>query len=73
MPAGRGTSKMRSLGIVALGAALSGCAFQRAEVAQQAQANMIGISPTRHRAVSLRLPVTLLRPPNGLLRYAVSA
>ena len=34
---------MRILGIVALCAALGGCAFQRAEVAQQAQASMIGM------------------------------
>src|SRR5579863_5190065 len=44
MLAGRGSSKMRILGIVALGAALSGCAaMQRAEIAQQAQATMIGM------------------------------
>jgi outer membrane protein assembly factor BamE (lipoprotein component of BamABCDE complex) len=34
---------MRVLGIVALCAALGGCAFQRAEVAQKAQASMIGM------------------------------
>jgi hypothetical protein len=34
---------MRVLGIVALCAALGGCAFQRAEVAQTAQASMIGM------------------------------
>lgn len=43
MPVGLGISKMRILGIVALGAALGGCAFQRAEVAQTAQASMIGM------------------------------
>jgi hypothetical protein len=39
----RGFDKMRILGIVALAAALGGCAFQRAEVAQTAQASMIGM------------------------------
>ena len=34
---------MRILGIVALGAALGGCAFQRAEIAQDARAQMIGM------------------------------
>jgi len=34
---------MRILGIVALCAALGGCAFERAEVAQKAQASMIGM------------------------------
>ncbi len=34
---------MRILGIVALCVALGGCAFQRAEVAQTAQASMIGM------------------------------
>ena len=34
---------MRILGIVAPCAALGGCAFQRAEVAQTAQASMIGM------------------------------
>jgi hypothetical protein len=34
---------MRILGIVALSVAFSGCAFQRAEVAQRAQASMIGM------------------------------
>jgi hypothetical protein len=34
---------MRILGIVALGAALCGCAIQRAQIAQDAQANMIGM------------------------------
>jgi len=34
---------MRVFRIVALGVALGGCAFQRAEVAQQAQASMIGM------------------------------
>jgi hypothetical protein len=37
------TIKIRILGIVVLGAALSGCAFQRAQIAQDAQANMIGM------------------------------
>jgi hypothetical protein len=35
---------MRVFRIVALGVALGGCAFERAEVAQQAQASMIGMS-----------------------------
>jgi hypothetical protein len=35
---------MRNLGIVALGAALCGCAFQRAEIAQDARAQMVGLS-----------------------------
>jgi outer membrane protein assembly factor BamE (lipoprotein component of BamABCDE complex) len=34
---------MRVLGIVALGLALSGCAIERAQIAQQAQTNMIGM------------------------------
>jgi hypothetical protein len=34
---------MRILRIVALGAALSGCAIQRAQIAQDAQSNMIGM------------------------------
>jgi hypothetical protein len=34
---------MRILGIVALCATLGGCAFQRAEIAQKAQASMIGM------------------------------
>jgi hypothetical protein len=37
-----GISKMRILGIVALCAALGGCAFQRAEIAQDARAQMVG-------------------------------
>jgi outer membrane protein assembly factor BamE (lipoprotein component of BamABCDE complex) len=44
MLAGRGISKMRVLGIVALGAALGGCAFQRAEIAQDARAQMVGMT-----------------------------
>ena len=39
----RGIIKMRILGIVALGVTLCGCAFRRAEVAQTAQATMIGM------------------------------
>jgi outer membrane protein assembly factor BamE (lipoprotein component of BamABCDE complex) len=35
---------MRNLGIVALGAALCGCAFQRAEIAQDARAQMVGMT-----------------------------
>ena len=35
---------MRILGVVALSAALSGCAFQRAEIAQDARAQMVGLS-----------------------------
>lgn len=35
---------MRVLGIVALGAALSGCALQRAQIAQDARAQMVGMS-----------------------------
>lgn len=35
---------MRNLGIVALAAALAGCAFQRAEIAQDARAQMVGLS-----------------------------
>jgi hypothetical protein len=35
---------MRILGIVALGVALSGCAIQRAQVAQDARAQMVGMS-----------------------------
>jgi hypothetical protein len=35
---------MRKWGVVALCAALSGCAFQRAEVAQTAQASMVGMT-----------------------------
>jgi hypothetical protein len=35
---------MRILGIVALGAALCGCAFQRAEIAQDARTQMVGLS-----------------------------
>jgi hypothetical protein len=39
-----GIIKMRILGIVALGAALCGCgSMQRAQIAQDAQANMIGM------------------------------
>ena len=34
---------MRILGIVALSAALAGCAIQRAQVAQEAQGSMIGM------------------------------
>ena len=34
---------MRELGIVALSAALAGCAIQRAQVAQEAQGSMIGM------------------------------
>jgi hypothetical protein len=34
---------MRVLGIVALCATLGGCAFERAEIAQKAQASMIGM------------------------------
>jgi hypothetical protein len=34
---------MRILGIVALGAALGGCAIQRAQIAQDARAQMIGM------------------------------
>ncbi len=34
---------MRVLGIVALCAALGGCAFQRAEIAQDARAQMVGM------------------------------
>jgi hypothetical protein len=40
---GRGISKMRVLGIVALCVAVGGFAFQRAEIAQQAQASMVGM------------------------------
>jgi hypothetical protein len=35
---------MRVLGIVALCAALGGCAFQRAEIAQDARTQMVGLS-----------------------------
>lgn len=35
---------MRKFGIVALGAALCGCAFQRAEIAQDARTQMVGMS-----------------------------
>jgi hypothetical protein len=35
---------MRILGIVALCAALGGCAFQRAQIAQDARAQMVGLS-----------------------------
>ncbi len=35
---------MRILGIVALCAALGGCAFQRAEIAQDARTQMVGLS-----------------------------
>jgi outer membrane protein assembly factor BamE (lipoprotein component of BamABCDE complex) len=35
---------MRILGIVALGAALAGCAIQRAQVAQDARVQMVGMS-----------------------------
>jgi hypothetical protein len=35
---------MRNLGIAALGVALSGCAIQRAQVAQDARAQMVGMS-----------------------------
>src|SRR5450631_1479250 len=34
---------MRVLGIVVLGAALSGCAIQRAQIAQDARAQMVGM------------------------------
>jgi hypothetical protein len=44
MLAGRGISKLRILGFVALGAALGGCAFQRAEIAQDARTQMVGLS-----------------------------
>ena len=40
----RGIIKMRILGIVALGVALSGCAIQRAQIAQDARAQMVGMS-----------------------------
>jgi hypothetical protein len=43
MPVGRGISKMRILGIVALAVTLAGCAFQRAQIAQDARAQMIGM------------------------------
>jgi hypothetical protein len=36
--------KMRSLGIAALAVALSGCAIQRAQVAQDARVQMVGMS-----------------------------
>jgi hypothetical protein len=36
--------KMRILGFVALGVALSGCAIQRAQIAQDARAQMVGMS-----------------------------
>jgi hypothetical protein len=39
-----GSSKMRILGIVALCAALGGCAIQRAQIAQDARAQMVGMS-----------------------------
>ena len=35
---------MRTLGIVALCAALGACAFQRAEIAQDARTQMVGLS-----------------------------
>jgi outer membrane protein assembly factor BamE (lipoprotein component of BamABCDE complex) len=35
---------MRSLGVVALCAALGGCAFQRAEIAQDARTQMVGMT-----------------------------
>lgn len=35
---------MRVLGIVALGAALSGCAIQRAQIVQDARVQMVGLS-----------------------------
>jgi hypothetical protein len=38
-----GDQYMRILGIVALGAALGGCALERAEIAQKAQSSMIGM------------------------------
>jgi hypothetical protein len=38
---------MRNLVIVALGAALAGCAIQRAEIAQDARAQMVGMSKER--------------------------
>jgi outer membrane protein assembly factor BamE (lipoprotein component of BamABCDE complex) len=37
-------TEMRILGIVALCAALGGCAFQRAQIAQDARAQMVGLS-----------------------------
>ena len=40
----RGIIEMRILGIVALCAALAGCAFQRAEIAQDARTQMVGFS-----------------------------
>jgi hypothetical protein len=39
-----GITVMRALGVVALAAALCGCAFQRAQVAQDARAQMVGMS-----------------------------
>jgi hypothetical protein len=39
-----GISKMRIMGIVALGAALAGCAIQRSQVAQEARASMVGMT-----------------------------
>jgi hypothetical protein len=44
---------MRKWGVVALCAALSGCAFQRAEVAQTAQASMVGM--TKEQILALHL------------------
>jgi len=35
---------MRKLGIAALAAAVSGCAIQRAQIAQDARAQMVGMS-----------------------------
>jgi outer membrane protein assembly factor BamE (lipoprotein component of BamABCDE complex) len=44
MATGLGVNKMRNLGIVVPGAALTGCAIQRAEIAQDARAQMVGMS-----------------------------
>jgi outer membrane protein assembly factor BamE (lipoprotein component of BamABCDE complex) len=44
MAPGLGDLLMRNLGIVALCAALGGCAFQRAEIAQDARAQMVGMT-----------------------------
>jgi hypothetical protein len=39
-----GIKKMRNLGIAALAVAVSGCAIQRAQVAQDARVQMVGMS-----------------------------
>jgi hypothetical protein len=41
---GLGIGKMRSLGIATLAVAVSGCALQRAQIAQDARVQMVGMS-----------------------------